>query len=143
MVQVLRYSKEGFKSQKQKYHYDDMKKFIEEFNIEDYPKHLGYAIKQIKEKKEKFFDTYKNDLEEGIWCFILGHKNNQSLNHLKEKVPAWVAELPNDTICYDVNWENQIRLSDDIVKWAGCYIPKRELEKLQNIKRYKNNKREE
>ena len=56
----------------------------------------------------------------------MGHKNNQSLNHLKELVPAWTAELPEDTICYDVNWEEQIVLSDDIVKIFGCYIPARE-----------------
>lgn len=45
--------------------------------------------------------------------------------------------MPEDTICYDVNWEEQIVLSDDVVKIFGCYIPARELSKLQNVKRYK------
>lgn len=138
MITVLRYSKTGFKPQKQTYHYDrQLDYLLNDFHIEDYPNHLRYFIEKNKNKQLKFFQTYGEDLKEGIWCFILGYKDNKSLNHLKEKVPAWTAELPEDTICYDVNWEQQIKLSDDIVKLFGCYIPKKEIEKLKNIKRYK------
>lgn len=138
MITVLRYSKEGFKSQRQTHHYDERLDYLlNEFDIENFPKHLQYCIKESSDKQLKFLQTYGDDLREGIWCFILGYKDNQSLNHLKEKVPAWTAELPEDTVCYDVNWEKQIKLSDDIVKLFGCFIPSRELKKLQNIKRFK------
>ena len=138
MITVLRYSKTGFKPQTQTYHYDrHLNYLLNDFNIEDYPEPIQYSIEKSKNKKLNFLQKYGEDLKEGVWCFILGYKDNQSLNHLKEKVPAWIAELPEDTICYDVNWEKQIILSDNIVKLFGCYIPKRELKKLKNIKRYK------
>lgn len=138
MIRVLRYSKEGFKPQKQTHHYDERLNYLlNDFHIEYFPGHLQWIIEQNVKKQLAFYEKYGDDLKEGIWCFIFGYKNNQSLNHLKELVPAWTAELPEDTICYDVNWEEQIVLSDDVVKIFGCYIPKRELSKLQNIQRYK------
>lgn len=138
MIKVLRYSKDGFKPQRQTNHYDEeLDYMLNHFDINSFPKHLQWIIEQNMQKKLAFYEKYGDDLKEGIWCFIFGYKNNQSLNHLKELVPAWTAELPEDTICYDVNWEEQIVLSDDIVKIFGCYIPARELSKLQNVKRYK------
>lgn len=138
MIRVLRYSKEGFKPQKQTHHYDERLNYLlNDFHIEYFLGHLQWIIEQNVKKQLAFYEKYGDDLKEGIWCFIFGYKNNQSLNHLKELVPAWTAELPEDTICYDVNWEEQIVLSDDVVKIFGCYIPKRELSKLQNIQRYK------
>ena len=42
------------------------------------------------------------------YVFIDGYKNNQSLNHLKRKVPCWKAEISDNTVVYDVNWENNV-----------------------------------
>lgn len=94
-------------------------------------------FKKAHEKHVEFYSQHLNDLKCGIWCFIDGHKDNLSLNHLKRKVPCWEAELPDDTECYDCNWEKLVTITDPIVLCGGCYIPKRELYKLNNIKRRK------
>ena len=107
------------------------------FNINDYPEHLQSVIQKAHEKHVEFYSQHLGDLKCGIWCFIDGHKDNLSLNHLKRKVPCWEAELPDDTECYNCNWEKLVTITDPIVLCGGCYIPERELYKLNNIKRRK------
>ena len=72
--------------------------------------------------------------------FLDGHKNNQSLNHLKRKVPCWEADIEDDVKVYDCNLEYITTLDDPIVEFGGCYLPKREICKIYNIKRRKYNK---
>ena len=37
--------------------------------------------------------------------FIDDHKNNQSLNHLKHRVPCYEAEISDNIMVYDCNLE--------------------------------------
>lgn len=61
----------------------------------------------------------------------------QSLNHLKHKVPCWEAEIENDVLVYDVNWEYKI--SDSFGIWSGFYLPASQIHKIHNIKKHKHN----
>ena len=137
-MKVERYSVSGFKPQKQLRHLQDFvyphmyhwKEFYEQ-----YPKQARHLL--VKRHKE-LLSLYKsnfNDFTEGVWVFIAGYKNNQSLNHLKYKVPCWTAELPDDTEVYSVNWDKKMKLNDWECKTFGCYVPKRSLGKLTDIER--------
>lgn len=95
---------------------------------------MRYEIQHIHEQKVIFYKEHLEDFKRGIWCFVDGYKCNQSLNHLKRKVPCWEAEVPDDIECYDCNWEKLITISDPVVLWGGCYIPEREIWKIRNIR---------
>ena len=137
-MKVIRYSIYGFKPQYQSHHMERINYHLYNFNINDFPEHFRYIIQRNHETQVKFYTEHFNDFKHGIWCFIDGHKDNLSLNHLKRKVPCWEAELPDDVECYDCNWERITTISDPYILCGGCYIPKRELSKLSNIKKRKN-----
>ncbi len=135
-MKIIRYSVAAFEPQKQTHHAEHIQYHLSgEFNIEDYPEFLRYEIRRIHEQKADFYKEHLEDLRCGIWCFVDGYKNNQSLNHLKHKVPCWEAEVPDDIECYDCNWEKLITISDPDVLWGGCYIPEREMWKIRNVRR--------
>ena len=136
-MKVIRYSIYGFKPQEQTHHMEKVNYHLHRFDINDYPEHLQWVIQKDHEKHVEFYSKHLDDLKFGIWCFVDGHKDNLSLNHLKRKVPCWEAELPDDVECYDCNWEKLVTISDPIVLCGGCYIPERELYKLNNVKRRK------
>lgn len=130
-MKVERYSLTGFKTQYQSYH---MNRVMFELNEDEYqkvfitfPEHLKRYIEEQHKKNVIFFKENYKDLEKGIWVFIDGYKNNQSLNHLKKKVPCWTADLADDTEVYDVNWTKKMKLNDVECTFFGCYIPEREL----------------
>ena len=136
MMKIIRYSTTGFHPQEQSHHAEHIRYHLSgEFKLEDYPEFMRREIKQIHEQKVKFYLEHLEDFTKGIWCFIDGYKSNQALNHLKRKVPCWEAEIPDDTECYDCNWEKLITISDSIVLWGGCYIPEREMWKIRNVRR--------
>lgn len=136
-MKVIRYSIYGFKPQIQTHHMEYVNYHLHDFDINEYPEHLKYYIQRIHENSVDFYSKHFDDLECGIWCFIDGHKSNFLLNHLKRKVPCWEADLPDDTICYDGNWERITTISDPYILFTECYVPKRELYKLTNIKKRK------
>ena len=119
----------------------DINYILNDFNIYDFPQHLRHSIPKIYNKKIKFYKKHYNDFKEGIWFFLDGHKNNQSLNHLKHKVPCYEAEIEIDVEIYDCNLEYIITLDDPFLKFADCYLPKREIHKIHNIKRRIFNKK--
>ena len=142
MITVERYSKNAFDVQYQSHHLLeinhlllDKNDFIERFiNVCD----NQFINKVLLEQYDKYHDFYVEnykDFEKGIWVFIEGYKNNQSLNHLKTKVPCFLAELPDDTEVYDVNLQEKILLSDSLCTCFGCYVPERSLANIQNIRR--------
>ena len=138
-MRIIRYSTTGFHPQKQTHHAEHIRYDLsEEFKLEDYPEFMRLEVKQSHENKVSFYTEHLEDFKRGIWCFIDGHKSNLALNHLKKKVPCWEAEIPNDTSCYDCNWEKSTVISDPILQSGGCYIPERELWKLTNVKRRKS-----
>lgn len=134
-MKVIRYSLHGFEPQKQTHHMKGVYYELCEFDIKEYPEHIRDNVLKIHKQHVAFYAEHLQDLESGIWCFIDGYKSNLALNHLKQKVPCWEAELPDDTECYDPNWERFITLSSPDVLWGGCFIPERELCKLSNVKR--------
>ena len=133
-MKIIRYSTTAFMPQEQTHHIKLFESWVN-LNSEDYPKHLQYTMQQLKEKRILFYNQHKEDLQEGLWFFIDGHKNNQSLNHLKHRVPCYEAEIPDDIMVYDCNLEKIIPLTDSLVQWAGCYIPKRLCSQITNIRR--------
>ena len=139
-MKIIRYSKEAFRPQHQLYH---LREFVYphteawENAIKTVPSFMMTSVLEQHEKLTKFYNEHLDDLQYGVWAFIDGHKNNQALNHLKEKVPCWSAELPDDTIVYDVNWCYQMQLNDPRCEPFGCYIPERSLLLIENIKQIK------
>ena len=137
-MKIIRYSAAAFKPQEQTHHAEYIKYHLSgEFNLEDYPEFMRWQIQRIHEQKAAFYKEHLEVFKRGIWCFVDGHKSNQSLNHLKKKVPCWEAEVSDDIECYDCNWGKLITISDPDVLWGGCYIPERELWKIKNIRRRK------
>lgn len=131
-MKIIRYSITGFIPQKQTHHICIFKTWLK-INPKDYPG-MEYTMQQLKQQHTFFYNQHKEDLQEGLWFFIDGYKNNQSLNHLKYKVPCYEAEVPDDIMVYDCNLEKVIPLTDPLVYWAGCYIPKRLCNQITNIK---------
>lgn len=140
MTKIIRYSIYGFKPQIQTHHLKDIDYHLYHFNINGFPTHLQYYIQKRHDKLLPFYKEHYNDFKEGIWFFLDGYKNNQSLNHLKKKVPCWEAEIVDDVEVFDCNWEYITTLNDPIVEMFGCYLPKREMYKIDNIKRRINRK---
>lgn len=139
-IKIIRYSTQGFKPQYQSNHLENVHYHMHRFNLNDFPKHMRYTIQKLHEEHLSFYKEHYEDLKEGIWFFLDGHKNNQSLNHLKHKVPCWEAEIESDVLVYDCNWEKLISLTDPFVEWAGCYLPKSQMHKIHNIRRRKSSK---
>jgi hypothetical protein len=138
-MKVIRYSIYGYKPQEQTHHMEHINYHLNGgFDINDYPEWIRWQIQGIHDKKVKFYTEHFNDFKQGIWCFVDGHKDNLSLNHLHQKVPCWEANVPNDIECYDCNWERLTTISDSIVLCGGCYIPERELWKIQDIRKRKH-----
>ena len=135
MKKIIRYSLNGFKPQYQSHHLERINYDLYNFNIKDFPEHLQYVIQERHDKLLPFYQEHYEDFKAGIWFFLEGHKNNQALNHLKRKVPCWKAEIDDDAIVYDCNWENIITLDEPIVEMFGCYLPKCEMYKIHNIQK--------
>ena len=102
-TKIIRYSVQGFKPQYQSEHLKNINYHLNDFNINDFPEHLRHIIQKQHEVHISFYKEHYQDFQYGIWFFIDGHKNNQSLNHLKHKVPCWEAEIEDDVLLYDVN----------------------------------------
>lgn len=136
-MKIIRYSQTAFTPQKQTHHIRIFESWFD-LNPKDYP-WMEYTMQQLKQQHTLFYNQHKEDLQEGLWFFIDGHKDNQSLNHLKHKVPCYEAEIPDNIKVYDCNLEKVIPLTDPLVCWAGCYIPKRLCGQITNIKRRKFN----
>ena len=140
-MKVIRYSLNGFEPQNQTHHMNVYVLYhLNEFDVNQFPKHLQWEIDKIHKSRVALYEANYHDFERGIWVFIDGHKNNQSLNHLKRKVPCFEADLPDDIEVYDVNWSKSMKLCDPECKIFGCYVPERSLAKIKNIKRRKGNK---
>lgn len=135
-MKVIRYSNYGFKPQQQTHHMNIYVNFhLYNFNIDDYPEYMRYILLDIHKRKVEFYSKHLEDFKSGVWCFIDGYKSNLALNHLKRKVACYEAELPDDTQCYDCNWDTFTTIKDSLILYGGCYIPERELYKLSNVKR--------
>ena len=139
MIKIERYSIDAFKPQKQTYHLQDVcfhldeNQFIDSYN--GIPDHLKPYIIEKHIQLARFYKENYEDFLYGIWVFIAGYKNNQSLNHLKRHVPCYTAYISEDTEVYDVNWEKKMKITDIECTYFGCYIPAKNLSTLVNIER--------
>ena len=138
MIKIIRYSVSGFRPQKQTHHIHGFE-YWDSFNPygKDIPEHLRYTMEEIKKEKLRFYSEHFDDLQEGLWFFIDGHKNRQALNHLSKPVPCWEGEVRENLVVYDCNLEHIVPITDSIVQGFGCYIPKRLIGEIKNIKRRK------
>lgn len=132
-MKVIRFSVYGFKPQCQKYHLHNINLSLSEYLPSGLNEYQKACILSVYKRKNPFYKEHYKDFKNGIWVFRDGYKDRQSLNHLKKLVPCWEAELPDDTEVYDCNLERFIRLDNEITKFGGCYIPERELYKLNSI----------
>ncbi len=131
-MKIIRYSVTAFEPQKQTHHAKHIQYHLsDEFKIEDYPEFMRWQIQKIHEQKVAFYTEHLNDFKCGIWCFVDGYKSNQSLNHLKQKVPCWEAEVPDDIECYDCNWEKLTIISDPCVLWEDVISLKERCGRLE------------
>lgn len=135
MKKIIRYSIYGFRPQYQSYHLEQVDYHLNDFDITKYPKHLHYVIQEQHDRLLPFYQEHYDDFKNGIWFFLEGYKNNFSLNHLRRKVPCWKAEIEDDAVVYDPNWEKILTLDDPEIKIGGCYLPKRELYKIHHIQK--------
>lgn len=135
---IERYSINKFKPQYQSKHLAQVNLELDESwfknNFMNFcPEHLKHVCLERHNRIVPFFKDHYNDFKYGIWAFIDGYKNNQSLNHLKRKVPCWKAEISDNTVVYDVNWEKQMLITDPECKYFGFYIPANQLNTLKII----------
>lgn len=133
-MRIIRYSINKFEPQYQSHHLKMVDNELSNFNIEEYPSHLQKFIMAQHEKLVPFYKENYNDFKYGIWAFIDGFKDNQSLNHLKKKVPCWRAEISDETTVYGVNWDEKFKITNDLCKLFGFFIPQRELHTLKLYK---------
>jgi hypothetical protein len=111
MIKIIRYSNDGFKPQYQKQH------------IEVFYSHL-------------YFEIELSNLKYGIWCFIDGFEDKQSLNHIKGDLPdKYEAYVPDDLIVYDSSWFRRIKITDDLCKCFGIFIGYDECKLITNIRK--------
>ena len=134
-MKIIRYSIDGFKPQYQSKHLSDIDLELNESWFEHNfmnccPEHLKHICLERHNRIVPFLKEHYNDFKYGIWAFIDGYKNSQSLNHLKRKVPCWKAEISDNTIVYDVNWEKQMLITDIECTYFGFYIPTNQLKTL-------------
>lgn len=134
-MKIIRYSITGFKPQYQSHHLGDIDYHRNHFNISVFPEWTQRNIQEIHERKLKFYNENYTDFEYGVWAFINGYKNNMALNHLKQRVPCWEAEISDNTIVYDVNWECKMPITDPLCTAFGFYIPVCQLNTLKNVQR--------
>lgn len=137
-MKIIRYSVHGFKPQYQSHHLEEINYHLNDFDISEYPEHLQWIIMERHVELVKFYKENYDDLKEGIWVFLDGHKNNLCLNHLKRKVPCFEAEIRDDIMVFDSNLEKIVPITDNSVEAFGCYIPKRLIGEIHNIKRRKS-----
>lgn len=146
-LKVMRFSNTGFEPQIQRHHletlvwfhmsdkYDKMiEKLKRRISVNRYQLNV---LKYDHYKKLKFYKKHYPDLGVGIWVFKNNYMSKQSLNHIEDidKVQKWEGELPEDIDVYDSNWEKVMTLREGLQSPFGCYIPKRSLKHLRNVKR--------
>ena len=154
MIKISRFSNNAFQAQEQSHHFKHLEiyyndrlyyeflndlitwriRYFKAQNDKDEIEYLTEKTKDECKQKKEFCLTHLDDFKRGIWVFWKDNENNVELNHFKNGFPIFnTAELPENTECYDVNWEEMHKLSDSIMS-CGTYIPERELYKLQNVK---------
>jgi hypothetical protein len=134
-MHIIRYSDYGFNTQYQSHHLKRVKDEMFHFDISIFPDHLKKVGQEIRNKHLPFYYQNFHLFKRGVWAFIDGHKNNQSLNHLRHIVPCWEADIDDNTVVIDVNWERLISIMDQECRIFGFYIPEQSMSSLKNVKR--------
>ena len=107
MIKVIRYSVNGFEPQYQSHHLAENQVCVNEDAAKEFLASVSEGLRPIiastLAENSKFIKAHWEDLQNGIWVFIDGHKNNQSLNHLKN-----ITCFLNDICCLYRCIQNQI-----------------------------------
>lgn len=136
-MKIVRYSNSGFEPQYQSYH---IKNHIE-YHLNNFPslfvfpEHLRGTILQQHNRCMEFYKSNRQRLERGVWAFVDGYKNNQSLNHLKNRVACFEADVPDDMIVFGANLDRMFPITDSESLAFGFFIPESELSKIKNIRK--------
>lgn len=134
-MKIIRYSFNGFLPQQQSFHLEHEVYYHRNiFNINDFPEFLRPSIWETHVQLLKFHNENFELLQSGVWAFIDGCKNSQSLNHLKRRTPCWEAEIDDDTVVVGVNWNHLMKVSDSESKIFGFFIPEQHMGSIRNVK---------
>lgn len=134
-ITIERYSDYGFVPQYQSHHLKNIIPILktDEDFLKYYQSLTEYQKQMMLSYKHSYEDFFRENIEDfqyGIWAFIKGYKDKQSLNHLKAIPKVNYAMMPKDTIVYDCNWQRKSYLSNYFCRIYGCYIPKSSLTNL-------------
>lgn len=133
-MRVVRFSKTGFKPRYQDHHLKHILYELNDFDV-DLIKRAFHKSELLK-KHEYLVDFYTKNFDDfryGIWCFKEGYRIGPELNHLKQAMPRWTADLPDDVEVYDFNLESKYVLKD--YPYGAMYVPKRSLKNISNVHR--------
>jgi hypothetical protein len=144
-LKVMRYSKDGFKPQVQSHHLQEYVWPEIKGEFHENPNNIknkviineSYKnrIMDYHNRIRKFYQTHYNDLSVGIWVFKMNSMSMESIEHLSDNdMHKWIAELPEDIEVYDNDWKEVVTLRQGLQNPHGCYIPRRCLKDLRNIK---------
>ena len=144
-LKVMRYSKDGFKPQVQSHHLQEYvwPEIKGEFNENPNKLKNGLVINEAYKSRivnehnriKNFYQNHYNDLSVGIWVFKVNSMKMESIDHIsRDDMHKWIAELPEDIEVYDVNWSKVLTLREGLQDPYGCYVPRRCLKDLRNIK---------
>ncbi len=137
-ISIVRYSRDGFVAKRQSKHMYNVWHELFKFNSHDMPEHLRGVSVEAHHKIVPFYREHLADFNWGIWVFIEGHDNMMSLNHLHGQdrmgLKRWTAVIPSNTEVYGVGWDVIVSISDFIPQMFGCFIPKRNIPLITDIK---------
>lgn len=138
-MRVYRYSDTGFEPQDQSHHRACVLLELDEQAFEEMMERMpAHGISGCRERHERLVPLYAEhieDFESGVWVFTSDNNSRMSLNHLKSIPTKWSAELPDDTIVWNVNLDARTTLVDcPAADVFGCYVPASSLERLSDVR---------
>lgn len=135
-MELIRYSNNGFNAQYQDYHIEHYIRYcLDSFDISKYPDHLKDIVQEQHDVRVKLYTQYHEYFKSGIWCFIKGHVNQQSLNHITIATQGYSAVVPDDTIVVGCNWDKLYPITDVESRVCGFYIPACNMDFITDITR--------
>jgi hypothetical protein len=137
-ISIVRYSRDGFVAKRQSKHMYGVWHELFKFNSHESPVHLRSFSVERHLQIVPFYREHLADFNWGVWVFIDGHDNMMSLNHIRGRdrvgLKRWTAVIPEDTEVYGVGWDVIVPINSFIPQMFGCFIPKRHLPLITDIK---------
>lgn len=147
MIDIFRFSEDGFTGKEQSYHYNlllEFQKPLDTSGMNDWQKSLVHDA--FEKSKPLFAKLNLDDWKEGVFAFISElpkpHWIKQELNHLKQqqlvKRKLFKAKISTDALIYSPyglipEGFNANHYLKRYFPGAACFIPKRSLDKIFEI----------